>query len=118
GLFNDARAQYLQVAEDFLRSGQLDHAVKIFEKTLEMDPDNVSMRTKLAEVYVRMGKKPEAWKILTEAAENLRSKGQLAAADEIVQRMLRLEPGNGYALVLRGRAALEAGDAAAAITTL
>ena len=111
GLFNDARAQYLQVAEDFLKNGQLDQAVRIFEKTLEMDPDNVAMRTKLAEVYVRLGKKPEAWQILTSAAESLRAKGQLAAADEILQRMLKLEPGNSYALVLRGWAALEAGDA-------
>ena len=118
GLFNDARAQYLQVAEDFLKTGQLEQAVKIFEKTLEMDPDNVAMRTKLAEVYVRMGKKPEAWKILSSAAENLRAKGQLAAADEILQRMLKLEPGNSYALVLRGRAALDAGDSAAAIAAL
>src|SRR6185503_13341911 len=98
GLFNDARAQYLQVAEDFLKSGQLDQAVKIFEKTLEMDPENVAMRTKLAEVYIRMNKKPEAWKILSAAAEALRAKGQLAAADEILQRMLKLEPGNSYAL--------------------
>jgi tetratricopeptide (TPR) repeat protein len=118
GLFNDARAQYLLVADDFLKSGQLDQAVKIFEKTLEMDPDNVAMRTKLAEVYVRMGKKPEAWKILSSAAEALRAKGQLAAADEILQKMLKLEPGNSYALVLRGRAALDAGDTAAAITAL
>ena len=101
GLFNDARAQYLQVAEDFLKSGQLDQAVRIFQKTLEMDPDNVPMRTKLAEVYIRLGKKDEAWKILTAAAESLRSKGQLAAADEILQRMLKLEPGNSYALVER-----------------
>src|SRR6202142_210346 len=118
GLFNDARAQYLQVAEDFLKNGQLDQAVRIFEKTLEMDPENVSMRTKLAEVYVRLGKKPEAWQILTAAAESLRAKGQLAAADEIVQRMLKLEPGNSYALVLRGWAALDAGDAEAAIESL
>jgi len=118
GLFNDARAQYLQVAEDFLKNGQLDQAVRIFEKTLEMDPDNVAMRTKLAEVYVRLGKKPEAWQILTSAAESLRAKGQLAAADEILQRMLKLEPGNSYALVLRGWAALEAGDAVAAIESL
>src|SRR5215470_5840458 len=54
GLFNDARAQYLQVAEDFMKNGELDQAVRIFEKTLEMDPDNVTMRTKLAEVYVRL----------------------------------------------------------------
>jgi pilus assembly protein FimV len=118
GLFNDARAQYLQVAEDFLKSGQLDQAVRIFQKTLEMDPDNVPMRTKLAEVYVRLGKKDEAWKILTAAAESLRSKGQLAAADEILQRMLKLEPGNSYALVLRGKAAVEAGDFKAAIECL
>jgi tetratricopeptide (TPR) repeat protein len=118
GLFNDARAQYLQVAEDFLKNGQLDQAVRIFEKTLEMDPDNVTMRTKLAEVYVRLGKKEEAWKILIAAAESLRAKGQLAAADEILQRMLKLEPGNSYALMLRGKAALEAGDAEAAIEAL
>src|SRR5438876_9265394 len=118
GLFNDARAQYLQVAEDFLKSGQLDQAVRIFQKTLEMDPENVPMRTRLAEVYVRLGKKPEAWQILTAAAESLRAKGQLAAADEILKRMLKLEPGNSYALVLQGRAALEAGDFTAAIECL
>jgi len=118
GLFNDARAQYLLVAEDFLKSGQLDQAVRIFQKTLEMDPDNVPMRTKLAEVYLRLGKKEEAWKILTAAAESLRAKGQLAAADEILQRMLKLEPGNSYALVLRGKAAVEAGDFKAAIECL
>jgi tetratricopeptide (TPR) repeat protein len=118
GLFNDARAQYLQVAEDFLKSGQLDQAVRIFEKTLEMDPDNVPMRTRLAEIYLRLGKKPDAWQILTAAAESLRAKGQLAAADEILQRMLRVEPGNSYALGLRGRAALDAGDPKAAIESL
>src|SRR5215467_12476853 len=118
GLFNDARAQYLQVAEDFLKSGQLDQAVRIFQKTLEMDPDNVAMRTKLAEVYVRLGKKQDAWQILSAAAESLRSKGQLAAADEILQRMLKLEPGSSYALVLRGKAAVESGDFKAAIECL
>src|SRR5215469_13801414 len=118
GLFNDARAQYLQVAEDFLKSGQLDQAVRIFEKTLEMDPENVAMRSKLAEVYVRLGKKEDAWKLLSAAAESLRAKGQMAAADEIVQRMLKLDPSSGYALELRGRAALDSGDASAAIDSL
>jgi pilus assembly protein FimV len=118
GLFNDARAQYLQVAEDFLKSGQPDQAVRIFQKTLEMDPDNVPMRTKLAEVYVRMGKREQAWQLLTAAAETLRTKGQLAAADEILQRMLKLDPQNSYVLVLRGKAAVEAGDFGAAIECL
>ena len=118
GLFNDARAQYLQVAEDFLRSGQVEQAIRIFQKTLEMDPDNVPMRVRLAEAYIRMGKKDDAWKLLTAAAESLRSKGQLAAADEILQRMLKLDPENNYAMVLRARAAAEKGDYNATIQCL
>ncbi|HZQ17184.1 MAG TPA: tetratricopeptide repeat protein [Terriglobales bacterium] len=118
GLFNDARAQYLQVAEDFLKSGKPDQAIRIFQKTLEMDPDNVPMRMKLAEAYVRMGKKDDAWQLLSAAAETLRGKGQLAAANEILQKMLKLDPENSYALVMRGRASVEAGDFPAAIECL
>jgi pilus assembly protein FimV len=118
GLFNDARAQYLQVAEEFLREGQLEQAVRIFQKTLEMDPENVAMRTRLAEVYVRLGKKTEAWQIFSAAAETLRAKGQLGPAEEILQRMITLDPGNGYALLLRGRNAFDAGDMAAAVQCL
>ena len=57
GLFNDARAQYLQVAEEFLKSGELENSVRIFQKILEMDPENSTMRIQLADVYVRLGKK-------------------------------------------------------------
>lgn len=115
GLFNDARQQYLQVAEEFLRSGELEQAVRIFQKTLEMDPENVAMKVRLAEVYIRLGKKNEAWQIFSGAADQLRARGQLAPAEDILQRMLTLDPKNSKALLLRGRNALEAGDSAAAI---
>ncbi len=118
GLFNDARAQYLQVAEEFLKSGELENAVRIFQKILEMDPENTSMRVRLAEVYVRLGKKTDAWQIFSSAAETLRSKGSTSGAEEVLQRMLTLDPGNGYALLMQGRNQLEAGDADAAIESL
>jgi tetratricopeptide (TPR) repeat protein len=118
GLFNDARAQYLQVAEEFLKSGALEDAVRIFQKILEMDPENTTMRVRLAEVYVRLGKKNEAWQIFSAAAETLRTKGSLSGAEEVLQRMLTLDPGNSYALLMQGRNLLEAGDAAAAIESL
>ena len=114
GLFNDARQQYLQVAEEFLRTGELEQAVRIFQKTLEMDPENVAMKVRLAEVYVRLGKKEDAWQIFSGAAEQLRSRGQLGPAEDILQRMLTLDPKNPQALLMRGRNALEAGDSAAA----
>lgn len=118
GLFNDARAQYLQVAEEFLKGGELENAVRIFQKILEMDPENSSMRLRLAEVYVRLGKKNDAWQIFTAAAESLRSKGSLNEAEEVLQRMLKLDPGNTYALLMQGRNLLESGDAAGAVATL
>jgi len=118
GLFNDARAQYLQVAEEFLKNGELDNSVRIFQKILEMDPENSNMRVRLAEVYIRLGKKPEAWQIFSAAAESLRSKGSLSGAEEVLQRMLTLDPGNTYALLMQGKNMLESGDAAGAVATL
>ena len=118
GLFNDARAQYLQVAEDFMKGGDFEQAVRLFQKVLEMDPENVAMRVKLAEVYIRLGKKKEAWEIFSAAAESLRARGSLPAAEEILQRMLVLDPGNSYVLLLRGRAALESDDPKNAIQFL
>src|SRR5580700_6750583 len=118
GLFNDARAQYLQVAEEFLKSGALEDAVRIFQKILEMDPENTNMRVRLAEVYVRLNKKNEAWQIFSAAAETLRSKGSLSGAEEVLRRMLTLDPGNSYALLMQGRNQLEAGDAEAATESL
>jgi len=118
GLFNDARAQYLQVAEEFLKGSDFDSAVRIFQKILEMDPENANMRIRLAEVYVRLGKKNDAWQILSATVETLRSKGALSAAEEVLQRMLKLDPGSSYALLIQGRNLLESGDAEAAIAVL
>ena len=118
GLFNDARAQYLQVAEEFLKSGELENAVRIFQKILEMDPENVNMRVRLAEVYIRLGKKTEAWQIFSAAAESMRSKGSLSGAEEVLQRMLTLDPGNTYALLMQGKNLIESGDGEAAVATL
>src|SRR5205823_3491854 len=102
----------------FLKANELDNAVRIFQKILEMDPENSTMRIRLAEVYVRLNKKNEAWQIFTAAAETLRAKGSLNEADEVLQRMLKLDPNNSYALLMQGKNLIESGDAAAAITTL
>jgi tetratricopeptide (TPR) repeat protein len=118
GLFNDARAQYLQVAEEFLRSGELEKAIRIFQKTLEMDPDNVAMKLRLAEVYLRLGKKNEAFKIYGEASQSLSENGQLDAADEVLQKMQAIDPSNTSILLLRGHNAVEAGEFKNAIQLL
>ena len=118
GLFNDARAQYMQVAEGFMKNGDLEQAVRLFQKVLEMDPENVPMRVKLAEVYVRLDKKKEAWEVFSAVAESLRARGSLAAAEDILKRMLALDPESSYVLLLRGKSALESDDPKSAISFL
>jgi tetratricopeptide (TPR) repeat protein len=115
GLFNDARAQYQQVAEDFVKNGDLEQAVRLYQKVLEMDPENVTIRVRLTELYLQQGKKKEAWEILSAVAESLRSRGSLVAAEEILKKMLLLDPGNSYVLLLRGKSALEGNDPKSAI---
>ena len=118
GLLNDARAQYQQIADEFQKAGEWENAARIYQKILEMDPENGKMRVQLAEVYVRLGKKAEAWQIFTAAAESMRAKGSLSGAEEILQRMLTLDPGNNYALLMQGKNLLESGDAAGAAAAL
>jgi tetratricopeptide (TPR) repeat protein len=118
GLLNDARAQYQQIADEFQKAGEWENAARIYQKILEMDPENGKMRVQLAEVYVRLGKKADAWQIFTAAAESMRAKGSLSGAEEILQRMLTLDPGNNYALLMQGKNLLESGDAAAAAASL
>ncbi len=116
GLYNDARQQFMLVADNHVRNGNTDEATKIFQKMLELDPDNLSLQTKLAELYVRTGKKDEAKNIYLRAAENLFQKGSVEAAGEWLNRVISVEPTNTRALHLRAQIALDSGDAAAALS--
>src|SRR4029077_5377277 len=58
------------------------------------------------------------WQIFSAAAETLRSKGSLGGAEEVLQRMLTLDPGNAYALLMQGKNLIESGDAEGAIASL
>ena len=67
GLYNDARSQYMQVAEAFMRNADLPSAARIFQKMLELDPENAAMQSRLADIYMRIGKKDEARSIFFSA---------------------------------------------------
>ncbi len=118
GLVNDARQQYLQLAEQHVKGGDVEAAVRVFHKMLELDPDNAAMQARLAELYIRKGKKDEAQEIFFRAAQSLRQRGATEAADEALARVLSLSPGNPRALMMRAQVALETGNAAGAVRHL
>src|SRR3954468_869381 len=118
GLYNDARGQYVQVADAYLKQGNNDEAAKVFQKILELDPDNAAMQTKLADLYIKLGKKTEARNIFFTAAQSLYAKQSMDASSEALEQVLILDPKNVDALLLRGTIAAESGDGAAAMQYL
>jgi tetratricopeptide (TPR) repeat protein len=118
GLQNDSRTQYLHVADQMLHSGQLEAAARIFQKVLEIDPENTTMQTRLSEVYVKLGRTDDARNLLLRTAEALQARGNKEALDEILRRLLQLDPANSQALLMQGRSALQAGDNARALQHL
>ena len=118
GLLNDARAQYMHVADHALRSGDNNQAARIFQRILELDPENANMQAKLADLYVKIGKKDDARKIYQTAAEGLYARGLLDAAGEALDKALSLDPENKEAVLLRGMIAAGSGDHSSAIRHL
>ena len=118
GLYNDARQQYVAVADYWLKNNDQAAAASIFNKMLELDPDNAAVQTKLAELYIKLGKKDEAKNIFLRAAESLHTRGALDAADEALSKILRLDPANASALMKRAQVSMDQGDGASAAVFL
>ena len=115
GLFNDARVHYMQVADHLLKAGDNQQAARVFQKILELDPENAHTQAKLADLYTKLGKKDEARNIYSSAAESLYARGSYAAAEEALEKVLALDPSNTAALMLRGLIAVDAGDSQVAV---
>lgn len=114
GLYNDARQQYVQIADQCMKSGDQDQAARIFQKILELDPENTAMQSRLADLFIKLGRKDEAKNIFLAAAQALHQKGALDAADEALKKVISLDPKNVDALLLRGKIASDSGDSTSA----
>ena len=114
GLYNDARQQFMIVADSYIRANSHDDAARVFQKMLELDPENTALQAKLADLYIKLGKKEDAKNIFLRAAEGLYQRGSKEAAAESLKKVLNLEPGNVRALQIRAQLALDKGDAAEA----
>jgi len=115
GLFSDARAQYMLMADAHLRAGETSQAARVFQRILELDPENAATQAKLADLYMKLGKKEDALKIYSSAAEALYARNSFEAAADALGKVITLDPSNAGALLLRGLIAANSGDHLSAI---
>jgi len=98
GLIVDARAQYMIVAEAWMRDGQTRKALEIFRKVADLDPQNTEARIKLAQGYMREGLKSEAAAAFAEAGAHFLARGQHERAVEAYTQSLDTHPRDYTAL--------------------
>jgi len=98
GLIVDARAQYLIVADSFTRSGDNRRALDILHRIADLDPNNVEIRLKLAEGYLKEGMKSEATLAFVQAANRLQQTNSLDRSLDAYTRALQLTPDDVDAL--------------------
>ncbi|MBI5746846.1 MAG: tetratricopeptide repeat protein, partial [Nitrospirae bacterium] len=98
GLTSNAIEDYLRVARHYAKSGLIKETLDIYKKIADLDPTNVNIKLKLAEMYLKEGLKNEAAKEFLEIADVYYYKEQLKEAEEFYGQVLKIDPTNSTAL--------------------
>ncbi|MCA1568423.1 MAG: tetratricopeptide repeat protein [Acidobacteria bacterium] len=117
GHFVEAREQYLAIADTFARAGKMRESLDALKRSADLEPNNVEIRLRLGEGFLREGLREEAAEAFTEAGERLLARDADARALKAYAQAYDIQPHNHA--VLHGLVAvhtkLGAPDEAAAV---
>jgi tetratricopeptide (TPR) repeat protein len=94
GLISDAISQYEQVAAFFHKEGKVREALSAMKQIVDLDPETVAARIKLAEMYSGQQMPREAIDEFTRAAEQLKEQGRTDEYMKVAERLLFHAPDN------------------------
>jgi len=115
GLIGNAREDYLYAAKLYSQEGLVKEALEVYRKVADLDPTNLSIRKKIADIYFKEGLKEEAVEEYTKVAGALLKAGKRDEAEDLYRLILTLDPDNVSAIVQLGRFHLEDGHIDGAI---
>jgi tetratricopeptide (TPR) repeat protein len=118
GLQPDAIVQYEAVAAFLQREGRTREAIAAHQVILELAPDNVAQRIKLAELYSKEGLVQEAVREFSHTAQQLRAMGRIEDFLKVGERLLFHDPNNHAMAKELAALYLQRGDARRALTKL
>ncbi len=106
GLHVDARAQYATLAEAHARAGNTQKALAAMRRLADLDPQNVQIRTRIAEGYLREKMNDEAADAFTETGALLLARDDAERALQVYNAAYQLRPSSH--VILHGIAAAHA----------
>jgi pilus assembly protein FimV len=92
GLMSEAMQHYESVAAHFHREGNTKEALATVKKLVDLDPENIATRIKLAELYSKEGLVEEASHEFQVACEQLRRQGRQDDFIKVAERLLWHKP--------------------------
>src|SRR5215831_14499579 len=92
-----------RLAQVYLTDGFNSKAIAIYKKIAKLAPNELAPLERLAELYNVLGQKKEAAQTYLSYAQRLLDRGETAEAEKLAERASAVEPGNGDAILLKGR---------------
>lgn len=118
GVMSEARSLYLQMAEAHLRANRKDKAVEVLRQLLDLEPDNLRVQVRLAELYVNIGQTEEAAHAYLNCAHRMFDRAEFSEALKYADQALKASPSNHHAIMVKARASAAQGDVDTAIRLL
>lgn len=94
GLLNDAMKQYELVSNHYNQAGRVRDALAALRQIVDLDPENVASRIKLAELYSRERMRAEAVEEFSKAADFLRASNRIDDFIKVAERLVFHQPDN------------------------
>lgn len=98
GLIGNANENYLAVAEYYTKEGSVSKALEIYERMVNLNPSNINLKLKLAEMYIKEGFPDDGVNKYIEAACAYIDKGDIQKAKDIYNKVIGYRPKNLDAL--------------------
>jgi len=103
GVMSEARPLFVQLAEIHLKNNRQPEAVALLKKLLMAEPDNLRIQIRLADLYHAMGQNREAVEAYVSASQRALARGDQAECEKLADKVLKVEPGNLAALIVKAR---------------
>ncbi len=94
GQLGDAVRSGMQAAELYLEAHDIDKSIEDWVRVTSLQPENMTAHTRLAVIYEKMGRKPEAVAAYLNVASLFQHRKDIAKATQVVQYALKLLPGS------------------------
>ncbi len=94
GLVDEAVRAFMQCGEMQLKAKDVDRAISAFKEAIRLEPNNVTVHTRLAMIYDKTGQKAEAVNEYLSTAAVMQFNGDPSKATQVLQYIQQLAPGH------------------------